>query len=301
MADVLETVHDKESDFRPVSGPLSGGDMMDEVLRRKFERTDGGGGSEKPGATPAASEPKEKSTDHSSEIAKLQAQIDAANKSNQELRGLYERSQGQYQTLISQRQEQRQPAVELPAYPELADPDLLAAINTLEKRMDHKLGQYNSQIEQRQIQETRRSEYQRYQQALADIQSEFPGFASEAGHRQAVDQFASQFYNDPRWAGLNWKHELRNAARATVGYENVVAERDELKKKLEGYEKRQTSDRQKQKENLKMVPAVGRSGGAGGGRQSVGESILSDAKAKGRKLTWSEFGSEFRRRRAAQA
>lgn len=267
--------------------PISGGQMLEEVIERKFDRQV----DNDPPAQVHVEEPKK-----NDDVEYLKHQLAALERQNTEMRSTLDRTTGSFQSFLQQQQQQqyRQPDP-LPSF-ETEDPLLAAAMNTLDQRVDRKLQALQQQQQQQELQRIRMSEAQRFDQALNDL-SDLTKFYS----RDQLQQFAAPYINDPRYAGLDWKKELTQVLKVAK-HDVYEAENADLRKKLEAAEKRKDSERQQQKQNLKLVPGIGqRSGGAPAGK-SLGEQILSEYKGSGRsnKPTYKQFGQELIKRLTAQ-
>lgn len=192
-----------------------------------------------------------------------------------------------------QPQQQQQP--QLPTL-ELDDPDLAAAFNTFDSRQDAKMNNYLRQIDQRINAQAIASQQREFEQTLKQWESK-PGFKDDNYNRDEIIRNAKAIIQNNPNQFIDWNREFE------LGYNAKMAptyskELEELRKYKQENETRQARAAAKQKQNLSQVPQFGARGGSETGKGLLADSILSDARKNGKRLSWSQFGNEFKRRRS---
>lgn len=266
--------------------PLSGGQMLDEVTERRYERQ------QEPAPPPVQDPP---APQRNEELDFLKTKFAEFERNQLETRSLLDRQSGAFQQFLQQNQNQgQQRQVDLPTF-ETDDPQIAAALNTLERRFDMKLQQYDQYNRQTAFQQTRQSEAQRFEQAINELPELTKYFTRDQLHQWGANHINNGVVN------ANWKEELTRQLNS-VKAPQLEQELNELRKKQSAAEKRQETERQQQKQNLKLVPGIGQRSGGQSQSRSLGEQILNDFKGKGRssKPSYKQFGAELLKRISAQ-
>lgn len=281
-----DAVSNAGSALNRIGGPLiSGGQMFDEVMEKRFEQREQ--------EAPAEREKTVVPDRTHEEIEGFKSRLEQLDRTNSELRAELARVSGTSQALLAQRERAPQQAEQLPMV-ELDDPDLVAAFNTLEKRLDHKLQSVARQSQEQNMNHARTIEYSRFKQAIEERIQQSPEFGKLFSTQQLED-FARPYISDPRYHGkVDWRKELDLAYRAAT-YDTVKSELETAKKQLEEINKKTDRERAQQKRDLAKVPSLGQRAGSGTSGRSVGEEILASHKGKSR-MSFRQFGTELRKR-----
>ena len=233
------------------------------------------------------------------EIESLKGQLEKLQSQHkQDFDGWRQSTERQFKTLetLAQRPAQiLQPAPQPQPLPtlELDDPDLAAAFNTFEQRIDQKLGAGIQHLLNQSNQTQMRNANREFNAALKKVRS-LPDWDKHF-NEEAVRNDAAKLLGDPRFADIDWDRELELAYDAKTARPQR-AELEELRKYKAENEKKLEREQSRQKANLGLVPSMGGKGSSQP-RGLVADSILNDARKAGKRLSWGQFGKEFQKRR----
>lgn len=267
---------------------LSGGEpfnMLDHVMSKRFKEREETTKTDVQEPSPAAPA----DTQYKAELDTLRRELAEARRETTEVRSLAERQTGALQTYLQQQSQQKPQEEEFPVI-EVTNPELAAAMNALKNYTDKQLGNIKQMSAQERQQQTIEQNYNRYQQALAEVRQTHPDFKNLFTQEQ-LDNYVKPYLNNPN---INWKQELESVSKA-AHYSVLQAELAAANKKLAEVEKKTERQKAEQKENLKLVPGIGqRTQGAPSG-VPVGDQIIKGYKGKG-KMSFQQFGSELQKR-----
>lgn len=257
------------------------------------------------GRSEAPAETKDPNTERqASELKRLQdefsAKLERMEQENRSLRDLSEKQLKTFEQIATRPQApvtvQQQAAPEpLPTF-EHEDDQLVAALNTLERRMDIKRQQERQQ-DRAYLNEQRVSMLNRdFKSALKRVKSQYTDWDNYFDEKQVLTD-AANILNNPSIQSVDWDTELELAYNAKAG-KDWYTELKELRKYKEDHEKKGTAAQSKQKNELHLVPTVGGRGGESNSGGLIADTILADARRAGKRtLTPKEFGKEWSRRR----
>ena len=280
------------------SSLVSGSDMFDEVKARKASTGSAIATAHKesvidsvldrptptPQSTPSASPTPAPATQDASPKKESSPEIDAMNKrfeemerrsselskENQRLQSEFSRTQGSLQAYENQMRQRSIPAPQELPMPEFEDPDLKAAFHAQEQRLTNKFQGSLQQSQQLNEQYLQRQQKAVFKSAVDNMRSQEPTFTNYFTDDELM-QFASPYINNPRFMDIDWGKELGLAFKVK-DYDPIKAERDALKKELQGYKDKDKNNKEAQKKNLTMVPS-----GIGTGSSSSNTSPTSAA------------------------
>ncbi len=176
------------------------------------------------------------------------------------------------------------------------DPELAAALNTFDSRQDVKIQNYMRQIDERINAQSIASQEREFLKALDSFEAK-PGFKDSSYNRDEIVNNARRIIRSNPNAHIDWNRELELGYNAKIA-PSMSKELEELRAYKREAEAKQSRAQAKQRQNLGQVPNFGARGGSETGKGLLADSILSDARKSGRRLSWSQFGSEFKRRRS---
>lgn len=179
---------------------------------------------------------------------------------------------------------------------QLDDPDLVAAFNTFDQRQAQRINGVANQVQSVLAEHSKKQCERDFNQALKRLKETRADFGEVMDEAKTRADAKALLENPGVWGNVDWDFEL-NAAYKLNSTPSREKELEELRAYKKQNELKLDKQRNAQKQNLGLVPAIGGRGGNSGGSGLLADSILSDAKKAGKRLSWAQFGNEMKRRR----